>query len=86
MEEILKKHKKIRFSGAGTSHQNVSAERTIKAVVTMSRTMLMHAALRFTEDILSTYLWPMEMDYTVWVYNWIPDIQSGLSAIEIWSR
>ena len=24
--------------------------------------------------------------YSVWVYNWIPDIQSGLSAIEIWFR
>ena len=28
----------------------------------------------------------MEMDYYVWVYNWIPDMQYGLSAIEIWSR
>ena len=28
----------------------------------------------------------MAMDYTVWVYNRTPDIQYGLSAIEIWSR
>ena len=26
------------------------------------------------------------MDYAVWVYNRIPDIQSGIYAIEIWSR
>ena len=26
------------------------------------------------------------MDYAVWVYNQIPDMQSGLSDIEIWSR
>ena len=26
------------------------------------------------------------MDYAVWVYNRTPDMQSGLSAIEIWSR
>ena len=26
------------------------------------------------------------MDYIVWVYNWIPDTQNELSAIEIWSR
>ena len=45
----------------------------------------MHAALRYPEDTLSTYIWPMEMDYYVWVYNRIPDMQSGLSAIEIWS-
>ena len=52
----------------------------------MSRTMLMHAALRCPEDILSTDLWPMAMDYSVWVYNRTPDMQSRLSAIEIWSR
>ena len=50
MEELLKKHQNIRFSGAGASHQNGSAKRAIKTVVTMARTMLMHAALRFPED------------------------------------
>ena len=48
--------------------------------------MLMHAALRCPEDTLSTDLWPMAMNYAVWVYNRTPDMQSGLSAIEIWSR
>ena len=54
MEDLLKKQQKIIFSGAGTSYQNGSAERTIKTVVTMARTMLMHAALRCPEDTLST--------------------------------
>ena len=67
MEELLKKQQKIRFSGAGTSHRNGAAERAIKTVVTMARTMLMHAALRCPEDTLSTDLWPMAMDYAVWV-------------------
>ena len=52
----------------------------------MASTMLIHAALRYLEDTLSTDLWPMEMDYYVWVYNRIPYILSGFSAIEIWSR
>ena len=55
-------------------------------VVTMARTMLMHAALRCPDDTFSTDLWPMAMYYAVWVYNQIPYMQSGLSAIEIWSR
>ena len=46
MGNILKNQQKIRFSGAGASHQNGAAERSIKTVVTMVRTMLMHAALR----------------------------------------
>ena len=86
MEELLKKQQNIRFNGAGASHINGEAERAIKTVVNIARTMLMHAALIFTEDTLSTDIWPMAMDYAIWVYNRIPDIQSGLSAIEIWSR
>ena len=86
MEELLKNQQKIRFSGAWSSHQNVAAECVINTVVTMERTMLMHAALRCTEDTLSNDIWPMAMYYAVWVYNQIPDMQSGLSAIEIWSR
>ena len=86
MEELLKKQQKIRFNGAGASHQNGSAERAIKTVVNMARTMLTHAALRFPEDTFPTDLWPIAMDYAVWVYNWTPDMQSVLSAIEIWSR
>ena len=82
----MKKQQKIRFSGSGASHQNGALGRAIKLVVTMANTMLMHAALRCLEDTLSADLWPMAMDYAVWVYNRIPDIQSGLAAIEIWSR
>ena len=52
----------------------------------MARTMLMHAALRYTEGTLSTDICPMAMDYAVWVYHRTPDMQYGLSAIEIWSR
>ena len=85
MEELLKKQQKIRFSGAGASYQNGAAERSVKKVVTMARTMLIHADLRCPEDTLSTDIWPMAMDYAVWVYNKTPDMQSGLSAIEIWS-
>ena len=45
MEELFKKQKKIRFSGAGASHKNEAAEQAINMVVTISRTMLMHATL-----------------------------------------
>ena len=71
---------------SGTSYQNGASKRVINTVVTMERTMLMHTALRCTEDTFSTDLWPMEMDYSVWVYNRIPDMKYGLSAIEIWSK
>ena len=48
--------------------------------------MLIHAALRCPEDTLSTDLWPISMDYVVWVYNQIPGMHYGLSYIEIGPR
>ena len=86
MVELLNKQQKISFSGSRASHQNGAAERAIKTVVTMERTMLMYTALRCPEENFSTDLWPMALDYAVCVYNQIPDMQSGLSDIEIWSR
>ena len=85
MKELLKKHKNIRFSGAVTSHQNGAVHCDIKAVVTMESTMLMQTALRCPDDAFSTDLWPTPMDYYVWFYNRIPEMQSGLSSIKILS-
>ena len=56
MEELLKKHQNIRFSGSGASHQNGVADRSIKTVVIMEKTILIHAALRCPDNIMSTNL------------------------------
>ena len=71
---MLKNQQNITLSGAGASHQNGAAERAIKTVVTMARTMLMHAELGCPEDILSTDLCQMAINYAVWVYNRTPDM------------
>ena len=59
IEELLEKQRKIRFSGAGASHQNVVAERDIKMVVTMASTTLMHAALICPEETFYTDIWTL---------------------------
>ena len=76
MEDLLKNQKNTRFSGADASHQNGAVERATKTIVTFPRTILMHSALRFTDDTLSTDIWPMAMYYAIWVYNRIPDMKS----------
>ena len=86
MEELLRKHQKIGFSGDGASHQNVESDHAINMIVTMARIILMQNALRYPEKTFSTDPWKMEIDYAVLVYNWIPSLHSGLSYIEIWSR
>ena len=67
MEELLNNQQNIKFSGDSGSHQVRSAERAIKTVVIVTRTMLMHAAIIFPKDTLSTDIFPMEMDYAKWV-------------------
>ena len=86
MEDMLKKHQKIRFSGSDASHQNDAADRSIKTVVTMSKNMLTHNALIFPDDIFPPYPWTMAMEYSVWIYTRIPDINSCLYANNIWKR
>ena len=46
----------------------------------------MHADLIFPDNTFYTDIWLMNMDYSVWIFNWIPDMHSSLSAIRIWSR
>ena len=53
MEELLNKHNKIRFSGAGTSPQNRPADRAIKTVVNMESVILMQAWMICHKDTLS---------------------------------
>ena len=77
MEDLLKNQQNIRFSGAVASHRNGSSERAIKTIVTMERTRLIYAEIRCPHDTFYTDIWPMAMDYSVWVYNQIPDMQSG---------
>ena len=76
MEDLLKNNQNISFSGPGTSHQKGAAERAIMTVVTTENTLLMNATLRSPEDTLYTAIWRMAMDYAVWIFNRIPDMQS----------
>ena len=61
----MKKHKKIIFGAYGDSHKKGSEERVIKTVVAMTRTMLMHVALRCPEETLSNDIFQMVVDHYI---------------------
>jgi len=86
LEELASKGQTARFSGSGAGHQNGIAERSIRTVVGMARTMMMHAALRHGGGVINQELWPMAMDHAAWIYNRIPQQGSGLSPLELWTR
>ena len=51
----------------------------------MERTILRHAELICSRDAFSTDICPMKIDYDIWIYNQIPEIQYGLSDTNIFS-
>ena len=70
------------FSGVGAKHQNGAAERAIQRIVTMARAMMLHCHLHWP-DGFSPSLWPMAMDYAVWLHNHLPDRDTGLCPAEL---
>ena len=50
------------FSGGGAHHQNAVAERAIRTVVNIARTMILHAKMRWPKAV-KTQLWPMAMKH-----------------------
>ena len=67
MEHLNARNQRFRFSGAGAAHQNGITERSIKTMVNMTRTMLIHADLHSPDETISMDLLPMAMDYAVWL-------------------
>jgi transposase InsO family protein len=75
------------FSGVGAQHQNARAERAIQTIMYMARTFMVHASLHWTEsgsDDIS--LWSFAVKHSVWVYNRVPNVRSGLTPLELVTR
>ena len=72
------------FSGVGAQHQNGEAERAIQTVVSMSQEFMIHAAINWGEDGSDELsLWPFALDHAAWLYNRIPQQNSGLTPLEM---
>ena len=75
------------FSGVGAQHQNARAERAIQTIMYMARTFMVHASLHWSDrgsDDLS--LWSFAVKHSVWVYNRVPNVKSGLTPLELITR
>ena len=84
MQEILDNHQVMRRSGVGGHHHNGVAEKAIKDVTRMSRTMMIHQALRWPE-ISDKELWPLAFQHTVYMGNHLPKMEHGWSPEELWT-
>jgi hypothetical protein len=75
------------FSGVGAQHQNSKAEQAIQTIMYMTRTFLVHSSLNWTDmgaDDIS--LWPFSVKHAVWLYNRVPNFESGLTPMELLTK
>lgn len=74
-----------KFAGVGAHHHNGVAERSIQTIMSIARTMMLHAAIHWP-DIADPSLWPMAVQHAVFLHNHVPDPTNGLSPNDIFGR
>ena len=74
-----------KFAGAGAHHHNAQAERSIRTIMSISRAMLLHAAIHWP-DMASPTLWPMAVSHAVYIWNHVPNPTTGLSPADLFTK
>jgi hypothetical protein len=69
------------FSGVGAHHQNGVAKRNIKTVAQWACANMLHLALHWPAQANIT----QAIEYSVWVFNQMPNAETGISSNKIWS-
>ncbi len=72
------------FSGVGAHHQNRVAERNIKTVAQWAHANMLHLALHWPAQANISF-WPQAIEYSTWVFNQMPNAETGISPNKIWS-
>jgi len=75
----------IRFSGVGAKWQNGAAESAIGLVSAKARTMMIYAHMMWP-DAKDESLWPLAVSHAAYLYNNLPNEQTGIAPIEIFSQ
>jgi hypothetical protein len=75
----------IRFAGVGAHHSNGNSERSIQTVMSIARTMMLHAAIHWP-DLADAARWPMAVAHAVWLCNHVPNEATGLSAHDLFTK
>ena len=84
--EHLKVYRQIiSFAGTGAHHHNGHAERSIRTIMSIARTMMLHSAIYWPDQADAT-LWPMAVTHAVFLWNHIPDLTTGLSPSDLFTK
>jgi hypothetical protein len=75
----------IRFAGVGAHHHNGIAERNIRTIMAIARTMMQHSAIRWP-DVANPTIWPLAVKHAVFLVNHMPDPGTGLSPSHVFTK
>ena len=84
-EHLNHYHQINSFAGAGAHHHNGHAERSIRTIMSIARTMMLHAAIHWPE-LADPTLWPMAVTHAVFLWNHVPMLSTGLSPSDIFTK
>jgi hypothetical protein len=74
-----------RFAGVGAHHTNGNAERAIRTIMSIARTMMLHAAVHWPEVADSTH-WPMAVQHAVYLHNHVPNPSTGIAPVDVFTK
>ena len=75
----------LHFAGVGAHHHNSVAERGIRTIMSIARTMMLHSSIHWP-DVADPCLWPMAVSHAVFLHNHVPDPSSGLSPSDVFTK
>ena len=74
-----------KFAGVGAHHHNTQAERAIRTIMSIARTMMIHSGI-YWPDVATSTLWPMAVKHACHLFNHVPNHTTGLSPTDIFTR
>ena len=77
--------KQVTVRAAPGAHHHNAAERAIRTISSIARTMMIHAAIHWPE-MSDLTLWPMAVEHAAYIYNHMPNPRTGLAPIDLFSR
>jgi len=84
--ERLKRFEQVSsFAGVGAHHHNACSERAIGTIMSIARTLMLHSAIHWP-DMADASLWPMAVQHAVFLYNHMPNRDTGISPHDLFSK
>ena len=84
-EQLKEFRQIIHFAGVGAHHHNGKAERAIRTIMSIAHTMMLHSTIHWP-DAADSSLWPMADDYGLFLYNHLPNKETGVSPHDIFTK